>query len=500
MVGLKSKVLSSSAFFLRQCCFLTLAVVLLVIAAPTPAHSQLFGKKKDKLMRVEQKKEKKVFFLKRWFSGNKRKRVKDRYKQPASKKVWREKKTIPASTPARITPSDPVSKDFDPPRRISTNGKVKDRYRQPASKKIWGNKKAKRVVSPPTISKARPVSKDFDPPDRVNNDGKVKVIYKQPPSKNIWGGKKKDTYQRPASIPASRAGQVPVEEAPGRPAPGMEEGQKDAPRRNPLFKPWGEEPALFEGRQPVPDKTEGTPGTGFSGKIIRKDAVKTGQGPEPLFQGRFQHTSEKDRKKRYQELADEVGRYEGAVPGASPGRKTRGPGTLHQGRMEQISLKTRIKRYRKLSAQQNQYAGNIDARRVKPSGPGPEPEFQGRFEGESKNQQTRRYEKLSEETGSYAGRQQTMTKRARTRYEKKQSEEIHLFAGNIKIRKMQNNMHPSAGYLEAKRKGSYHKQEQSRKWQLFFNRLFSKKEQPESVKEKPRKPRYNKEESEIWYY
>ena len=454
MVGLKSKILSSSAFFLLQCYILTLTVVLLVLVAPTPAYSQLFGKKKEKLMRVEQKNEKKIFFLKRWFSGNKKKRVKDRYKQPASKRVWREKKTIPASTPERITPSNKVSKDFDPPRRISTNGKVKDRYRKPASKKIWGNKKSKQVATPATISKASPVSKDFDPPERVNNDGKIKVIYKQPPSKNIWGGKKKDTYRRPASVPASRAGQVPVSEAPGRPAPGIEEGQKDAPRRNPLFKPWGDEPALYEGRQPVTEKTEGTPGTGFSGKIIRKDVVKTGQGPEPLFRGRFPQASEKDKKKRYQELADEVGRYGGSIPGASPRSKTQGPGTF----------------------------------------------YQGRFEGESKKQKTRRHENLSKEMGGFTGRQQTMTKQARTRYERNQSKEIHLFAGNIKIREMQDNMHPSAGYLEAKRKGSYSKQEKSRKWQLFFNRLFSKKEQPESTKERPRKPRYNKEEGEIWYY
>jgi len=92
------------------------------------------------------------------------------------------------------------------------------------------------------------------------------------------------------------------------------------------------------------------------------------------------------------------------------------------------------------------------------------------------------------------------TAKARTRHYEKLSAKVHEFEGDLRIRKPKKDMHPSVYYLKSKTKNSYEQKENYRRWRLALSHIFSKKEQPKHASEKPRKPRYDKGESEIWYY
>jgi hypothetical protein len=90
--------------------------------------------------------------------------------------------------------------------------------------------------------------------------------------------------------------------------------------------------------------------------------------------------------------------------------------------------------------------------------------------------------------------------KARTRHFEKLSEKVHQYEGDLRIRKPEKEMHPSVYYLKSKTKNSYEQKEKYRRWRLTLSHIFSKQEQPKHATEKPRKPRYDKDESDIWYY
>jgi hypothetical protein len=92
------------------------------------------------------------------------------------------------------------------------------------------------------------------------------------------------------------------------------------------------------------------------------------------------------------------------------------------------------------------------------------------------------------------------TQRAEARYYKKLSEEVHQFNGFTKVRKPGKDMHPSVEYLGGKTQNSYQQKENHRKRKLFWSHIFRKNDQPKHLDEKQHKPRYDKGESEIWYY
>jgi hypothetical protein len=89
---------------------------------------------------------------------------------------------------------------------------------------------------------------------------------------------------------------------------------------------------------------------------------------------------------------------------------------------------------------------------------------------------------------------------AKTRNFEKLSAKVHQYEGNLRIRKPEKDMHPSVYYLKSKTKNSYEEKEKYRRWRLVITHIFDKSDQPKHTKEKPRKPRYDKDESEIWYY
>lgn len=126
--------------------------------------------------------------------------------------------------------------------------------------------------------------------------------------------------------------------------------------------------------------------------------------------------------------------------------------------------------------------------------------YQGEMKGFTQKGQEKYYKKLSDRQSNYAGDMKRPTQRAEARYYKKLSEEVHQFNGFTKVRKPGKDMHPSVEYLGGKTQNSYKQKENHRKRKLFWSRIFRKNDQPKHLDEKPRKPRYDKGESEIWYY
>lgn len=101
---------------------------------------------------------------------------------------------------------------------------------------------------------------------------------------------------------------------------------------------------------------------------------------------------------------------------------------------------------------------------------------------------------------SYHAQIKLPTLKARTKNYKKLSEKVHQYDGDIRYRKPGKDMHPSVFYLKSKTKNSYEQKEKYRRWRLVISHIFKQSDQPKRVKEKDRKPRYDKDESEIWYY
>ena len=93
------------------------------------------------------------------------------------------------------------------------------------------------------------------------------------------------------------------------------------------------------------------------------------------------------------------------------------------------------------------------------------------------------------------------TQRAQTRFHKKQSEMVHQYNGNIRIKRGKlKDRHPSVDYLAGKGRKSYEQKERHRRRRVWLSHIFKSKDQPQHLKEKTRKPRYDKKESDIWYY
>ena len=97
----------------------------------------------------------------------------------------------------------------------------------------------------------------------------------------------------------------------------------------------------------------------------------------------------------------------------------------------------------------------------------------------------------------FQGHMKAMSRKQKARYYEKQSEKIHQYQGSIKVKLSHKNMHPSAAARKTTNMRSKKQADRTRAVHKWWNRLW-KRDQPEVVKEKPRKPRYEKDENEIW--
>ncbi len=181
-----------------------------------------------------------------------------------------------------------------------------------------------------------------------------------------------------------------------------------------------------------------------------------------------------------------------------------------------------------LSIQLSGYQGDIRVRKDR----GAPDKSVGNFKGPvlipARTAQRKAYEKVSADHSAFAGHQKQLrpylqrkieknkayymakyqgqirvrTPRGQTRYHKKLAAQVHQHEGSIRVKKgfFGKDKHPSVHHLAQRSKTSYQQKERHRKRRVWITHIFKSKEQPQHLKDKVRKPRYDSKESEIWYY
>ncbi len=127
-------------------------------------------------------------------------------------------------------------------------------------------------------------------------------------------------------------------------------------------------------------------------------------------------------------------------------------------------------------------------------------DYQGSIRRAPQKRLERQFQYRAQYYSLYSGEIKLPTLNAKTRSAKKLSAKVHQYDGDIRYRKPGKDMHPSAFYLKSKTKNSYEQKENYRRWRLTLSHIFDKSDQPKRVTEKKHKPRYDKDESEIWNY
>ena len=328
---------------------------------------------------------------------------------------------------------------------------VKDSHQKPSSQPTNFSHKDQ-YSRPASKRKSKKVKNNYQRPRSLTNSGQVKDAYQsprslkrsgqvddryQPPRSLSNAGRVKDDYQRPKSI--SRSEKVKVSDARPLSEPSAEEGQEKS-------------------HLPLLDQ---------------------------LFN---RHNRYFRQKERYLEnLSLQLSGYQGnarvrksqVAPGGS--RRDKSVGNF-EGKVTFPSRVAQRKSYKKMSAEQGSFTGHI--------------------------RQLRPYlqEKVDENKAYYIsghkGWLRVPTPQAQTRYHKKLASQVHQYTGDIRIKKRKpgENMHPSVHHLARRGKASYEQKERHRKRRIWITHIFKSKEQPQHLKEKTRKPRYDNKESDIWYY
>lgn len=204
-------------------------------------------------------------------------------------------------------------------------------------------------------------------------------------------------------------------------------------------------------------------GTGFSGHL--KNKLKNSPG-----------THHSDRKFD----APEQNRRAGVFSGHQKVKYKNAPGTLYSERKPD-------------APQQNQMAGDFAGhRKVKKSAIAkPGTHYKDRSMRQAK-------QRSSYTAARYGGNIKVPSRASQKRQYEKLSKKVHQFEGNIRLRYGKKDMHPSVADQKAKR---YKPEQQAklRRLHQWWNGLWKKNaDQPQHVKEKKRKPRYDRDEGEIW--
>lgn len=312
------------------------------------------------------------------------------------------------------------------------------------------SKKRKEPIKIKPGKKPQKIKETYSGPKTSDNNSKARDDYKRPASLRK-PEKSKDQYQRPASktVNFDNSGKT----ANQYPSPPVEEGQE--PQKRSFFQRiFHRKSALeFEGNMKRKKKEEGTDGTDYQVKV-KKSKIDYEQlaKDQHLYQGNIRKAPQKRVDKQFQYKAEYMFFYAGGKRVPKPEKQE------------------------KISKQQSadlQTAGLYKVKKEK--------------------------DKAASYT-SYHGQIKLPTLKARTSHYKKLSKKVHQYDGDIRYRKPGKDMHPSVFHLKAKTKNSYEQKEKYRRWRLIISHIFKQSDLPKNVKEKDRKPRYDKNESEIWYY
>ena len=354
-------------------------------------------------------------------------------------KMRRKKKKVKKVNPNRT--ARPVRNKHRSAPSQPTNFSHKEQYRPPASKRNSGK-----------------VKNGYRRPRSLTNSGQVKDAH-QPPPTFQQSGNVKDTYRPPKSI--GNAEKVRVSDAHPSDA---EEGKEES---HLLFidRLFNRHNGYFRRRERYLQNLS-IQLSGYQGDaLIRKKDIAPGGSHRDKTIGSFQGDT-RIRKNRI-------------APGGSHRDKTVGS---FKGLVVIPSRPAQRKSYEKVSSEHNQFTGHI--RQLRP------------YQREKINENKAYY------IGGHRGWLRVPTPKAQTRYHKKLASQIHQHPGDIRVkrRKPGENMHPSVHHLARVGKASYEQKERHRKRRIWFTHIFKSKEQPQHLKEKTRKPRYDSKETDIWYY
>ena len=326
------------------------------------------------------------------------------------------------------------------------------------------SRKKKEPLEVKEIKKAKTVQDSYSGPKTTPNAGRAKDSYKRPETVRK-PEKSKDKYNRPETLskpekskdryqqPASKTVNYNTSPQDQNSPPPLEEGQakvkegvwKRIFRKN--------TPYTFEGKLKPTKPIEGTEGTDHQGTI-------------------------KQKKIDYDQLAKDQHLYQGKIRRAPQKRLDR----QFRYRAEYMSFYAGGKRVPTLHKKQKQEQNKSD-----------DLQSAGMYKVKKQNDKAAAYTTYHEQI-------KLPTLKAKTRHYKKLSEKVHQYDGDIRYRKPGKDMHPSVFHLKAKTKNSYEQKEKYRRWRLVLSHIFKQSDQPKHVKVKERKPRYDKDESEIWYY
>jgi hypothetical protein len=100
----------------------------------------------------------------------------------------------------------------------------------------------------------------------------------------------------------------------------------------------------------------------------------------------------------------------------------------------------------------------------------------------------------------FEGVQQTISYADKMKYADKMAGKMAGYTGGFKTPKRNNQMHPSASYVYGKRASSPSQKELFRKLNVLWVRVNGNKAQPDSVRDKPEKLKFDKKEKDLWNY
>ena len=355
-------------------------------------------------------------------------------------------------------------KKVDPNRRASP---VKDRRRSPNSQPT--NFSHKDQYSPPASKKqSGKVKNRYQRPRSQTNSGKVKDSYQRPRSKT-GSGRVKDTYRRPPTLNQSKK-------------------VKDQYQRPPSFNQSGKVKDTYQLPKSISgsDKVRVSDARSFSEPDAEEGQEKSHL---PLIDQLFnRHNRYFRQRERYlKNLSIQLNSYQGDArvrksevkPGGGRRDKTVGD---FKGLITVPSRTAQRRSYEKASAEQHRFRGHT--RQLRPY------------------QQEKMDENKAHYIGGHQGWLRAPTAKTKTRYHKKLASQIHQYTGDIRVkqRKPGENMHPSVHHLSRVGKASYEQKERHRKRRVWLTHIFKSKEQPQHLKEKTRKPRYDSKETDIWNY
>ncbi|WPP51541.1 hypothetical protein [Catalinimonas niigatensis] len=311
------------------------------------------------------------------------------------------------------------------------------------------SRKKKEALEVKEIKKSKTIQDSYSGPKTTPTTGRPKDSYKRLETLRK-PEKSKDQYRQPASKT------VNYDNSPQQnrnTLPPLEEGQDKS--KGSFWKRMFKKKTVstFEGNLKTTKQEEGTKGTDYQGNI-KQQKIDYNQlaKDQHLYQGKIRKAPQKRLDRQFQYKAEYMNFYSGGKRVPTPHKKEK------QDKVKSDDLQSA-----------------------------------GMYRVKKPNDKAAAYT-------TYHDQIKLPTSKAKTRNYKKLSDKVHQYDGDVRYRKPGKDMHPSVFYLKAKTKNSYEQKEKYRRWRLVISHIFKQSDQPKRVKEKDRKPRYDKDESEIWYY